>query len=84
MMDGLEGICPKCGARYYGWALSNPRYQMCGKCGVSLDILRNGVKIGSGYSPFTAKEYKYGSQGEEKKEKESSEKQESPPKHKSE
>jgi hypothetical protein len=58
MMDGLEGICPRCGERYYGWALKNPRYQMCGKCGCALEIWRNGEKIASGYSPFEAEEYK--------------------------
>jgi len=22
-----KGKCPKCGAHYYGWALTNPEYQ---------------------------------------------------------
>ena len=75
MMDGLEGICPKCGMRYYGWALKNPRYQMCGKCGIGLDIMRNGKKVADGYSPFTAQEHKYGSPpaGQKKESQESSE-----------
>ena len=66
MMDGLEGVCPRCGARYYGWALKNPRYQMCGKCGVGLEIMRNGEKIATGYSPFSAEEYKIGKPPAEK------------------
>jgi hypothetical protein len=71
MMDGLEGICPKCGARYYGWALKNPRYQMCGKCGIGLEIMQNGEKIATGYSPFAAEEYKISKKpaGEREKEK---------------
>jgi len=34
----IEGICPNCGTRYVGWALSNPRYQTCRNCGGRLDI----------------------------------------------
>ena len=59
-MDGLEGICSKCGAHYYGWGLRNPRHQMCGRCGVGLDIMRNGEKITTGYSPFDAPQYDIG------------------------
>jgi hypothetical protein len=77
MMDGLEGICPKCGARYYGWALKNPRYQMCSKCGVGLKIMRHGEQIAEGYSPFTAEEYKISSPKAGQKEKESKESSES-------
>jgi hypothetical protein len=36
-----EGICPRCGIRYEGWALLNPIYQTCPSCGVNLEI-RNG------------------------------------------
>ena len=53
----LEGICPECGSRYYGWALRNPRYQMCSKCGIALDITEDGQKYFQGYSPFTAEQY---------------------------
>ena len=49
-----EGICPDCGANHYGWALLNPRYQTCPRCGVGLEIFENGKKIASGFSPFTA------------------------------
>jgi len=50
----LEGACPKCGARYYGWALRNPRNQMCHKCGTALRITDEGGRPFIGYSPFTA------------------------------
>jgi hypothetical protein len=52
------GRCPKCQARYYGWALRSPRNQMCDKCGASLEITDEGGKPVRGYSPFTAEEYK--------------------------
>jgi len=53
----LEGICPKCGARYYGWALRFTRNQSCSSCGAALEIIEEGHDIFQGYSPFTAKEY---------------------------
>jgi hypothetical protein len=34
----LEGKCPHCGARYYGWALSNPGDKICSRCGETLEI----------------------------------------------
>jgi len=54
----IEGVCPKCGQRYYGWALLQPRNQSCSKCGVGLLITEDGKKTIEGYSPFTAEEYK--------------------------
>jgi hypothetical protein len=54
----IEGRCPKCGQRYYGWALLQPRYQSCLKCGVGLLITEDSKKTFQGYSPFTADEYK--------------------------
>lgn len=53
----IEGICPKCGQQYWGWALVQPRYQSCAKCGTGLLIYEDGKKIGEGYSPFTAEKY---------------------------
>jgi hypothetical protein len=53
----LEGRCPKCGAKYYGWQLYFPRHQMCVLCGVGLELIRDGQQIAGGYSPFTAEEY---------------------------
>jgi hypothetical protein len=53
----IEGKCPKCGDRYYGWALIEPRHQSCLKCGVGLLITEDGKKTIQGYSPFTAEEY---------------------------
>ena len=54
----IEGKCPKCGDRYYGWSLLQPRHQSCLKCGVGLLITEDGKKTIQGYSPFTAEEYK--------------------------
>jgi hypothetical protein len=34
----IEGICPKCGQHYYGWALCQPINQSCKECGVKLFI----------------------------------------------
>ncbi|MBA7687028.1 hypothetical protein ES703_95488 [subsurface metagenome] len=53
----LEGKCPKCGTRYFGWALRLPRHQMCPKCGVGLEITENGHLVSKGYSPFTAEKH---------------------------
>jgi ribosomal protein S27AE len=50
----LEGNCPKCGARYYGWALRSPRNQMCHSCGTALIITDEGGRLFTGYSPFSA------------------------------
>jgi len=44
MNDGgiPEAKCPKCGARYFGWALRNPEYQTCPNCGTKLEITEGG------------------------------------------
>ena len=55
----IEGVCPKCGQRYFGWVLLQPRNQSCPKCGVGLFITEDGKKTVQGYSPFTAEEYKF-------------------------
>lgn len=39
----LQGTCPDCGTRYYGWALREPEHQTCGKCGASLVIAEGSV-----------------------------------------
>jgi len=31
--------CPKCGAEYVGWALSNPGHRKCAKCGADLVVI---------------------------------------------
>ena len=53
----IEGRCPKCGARYFGWALRSPRNQSCANCGAALKIYENGKLVSEGYSPFTAEKY---------------------------
>jgi len=47
----LEGRCPKCGIRYYGWALLNPEHQTCPDCGIGLYIKDSNGTISEGYSP---------------------------------
>ena len=47
----LEGRCPKCGIRYYGWALFNPKYQNCPNCGTELVLKDSNGIISEGYSP---------------------------------
>ena len=47
----LEGRCPKCGIRFYGWALLNPKYQTCPDCGIKLQIKESNGTISDGYSP---------------------------------
>lgn len=37
--DIPEAKCPKCGARYFGWALRDPRHRICKKCGAKLKIV---------------------------------------------
>lgn len=34
----LKGVCPKCGKKYYGWALQEPQHQHCDVCGTLLII----------------------------------------------
>ena len=51
-MSGIEGICPKCGLHYFGWALNNPMAQRCGKCGSTLEIKKDNVTITSVTSSF--------------------------------
>jgi ribosomal protein S27AE len=54
----IEGTCPRCGQRYFGWSLLQPRNQACARCGAGLLITEDGVRKIEGYSPFTAEEYK--------------------------
>ena len=56
-MSGMKGVCPKCGTIYAGWALNNPKEQICGHCGSCLELFRDGVSVGIAYSPFTAAKY---------------------------
>jgi predicted nucleic-acid-binding Zn-ribbon protein len=41
----MKAICPKCGARYNGWALENPLRRKCRKCGSTLEILDNDLPL---------------------------------------
>ncbi len=54
----MKGICPNCGTRYCGWALTNPRERICKQCGSGLEIFKDGLCLGTAYSPFSAPQYK--------------------------
>jgi hypothetical protein len=54
----LEGKCGKCGARFYGWALTSSCNQICESCGVNLEIKDETGSAFTGCSPFTAEEPK--------------------------
>jgi hypothetical protein len=56
-MTGLTAICPKCGEHSNGWALSNQRHQFCRHCGCGLEIYKDEIFMGYGYSPLTAPPY---------------------------
>jgi transcription initiation factor IIE alpha subunit len=56
-MNGLEGICPKCGHRYYGWALNIQSNQLCVKCGSALEIRKDGVLVRPRLPTLRAEEY---------------------------
>jgi transcription initiation factor IIE alpha subunit len=57
-MSELKGICPKCGVRYFGWALADPSKQKCDKCGSDLEIAESGVRIRTSYSSFATRTYR--------------------------
>jgi hypothetical protein len=61
-MKELEGVCPRCGLGYYGWALDNELNRFCVKCGSPLEIRRDGVHIVSGSSAFKVEKYKVSSE----------------------
>jgi len=45
MMSGMTGKCPKCRVTYCGWALTNPEFQKCDKCGAALEIFKDGIRV---------------------------------------
>jgi hypothetical protein len=53
-MSEIRGICPKCGASYWGSVLTNRAMRKCTECGSDLAITENGVPMGTGYSNITA------------------------------
>jgi hypothetical protein len=50
----IEGKCPRCGLKTFGWALLSPRYQTCHNCGVGLEITEDSHPLTQGFSPFIA------------------------------
>jgi hypothetical protein len=55
----IEGTCPKCSQRYYGWVLLQPRSQNCSKCGIGLLITEDGKNIIPEYASFNGDDYKF-------------------------
>jgi len=53
----MEGICPKCSAHYYGWALNNPLEQKCEICGSLLEISEGKICLKAYQSPFNYPKY---------------------------
>ncbi len=47
-MNGMKGVCPACGASYYGWALANPDERRCDKCGGALEMRRDTIPAAPG------------------------------------
>jgi hypothetical protein len=37
----MKGKCEKCGAVFYGWALSDIRKRKCTKCGGTVELVEN-------------------------------------------
>jgi hypothetical protein len=56
-MSGLQGICPDCGAIYYGCALQSLPHQVCEFCGAALTVRKNGVLLRRELSPLKALEH---------------------------
>jgi len=53
----IQGKCPKCGQFYFGWALIQPRNQMCTVCNISLLINQEGKTAIESASPFSTSQY---------------------------
>jgi hypothetical protein len=47
----MEGICPLCGAHYYGWALDSSLKHRCDICHVELKIIDDREHIEENQSP---------------------------------
>ncbi len=52
----LIGRCPKCGGIYSGWGLQSPWHQVCGRCGIDIDIMDNESNIVTARSSYRAEE----------------------------
>ena len=55
-MTLMTGSCLKCGVTYCGWALTNPAFQKCDRCGCELEIFRDGVRVITSNNQVTASE----------------------------
>ena len=41
----IQGICLKCGRKYYGWALKYHQHQMCDNCGSPLKVFSDSKEM---------------------------------------
>jgi uncharacterized protein (DUF983 family) len=57
-MKGIKAFCPKCGAEYCGWGLTDPVQQKCDQCGSYLNISINGVIVVAQDRLFPTQEYR--------------------------
>ena len=55
-MSLMKGTCPKCGVTYCGWALVNPEFQKCDRCGCELEIFKDGVRAITSNNQVTVSE----------------------------
>jgi hypothetical protein len=62
MKDGtreLKGICLACGAQFSGQFLKKQRFQICVKCGNTLEVRQDGVIINTPNACFETLIYRY-------------------------
>lgn len=53
----IKGKCPNCGQFYFGWALMQPRKQICAECNAKLVFTQEEQKAIENYSLFNEKKY---------------------------
>jgi len=55
------GTCPKCGARFFGWALRNPEHQTCSFCDIELNVVEDDGEVSSNQNqPVSHDKVKHG------------------------
>ena len=53
----MKGKCPRCGARYFGWALKEPVHQYCDECGSELEVYEQTDYNWRRFSAFNYEKY---------------------------
>jgi len=41
----LNGICPKCASRWYGWVLQRAEARVCPRCSSQLEVVDDGGQV---------------------------------------